>query len=97
GGTSTSSQTSQRSSRRRPTQSGTAVAPAHSAAATANHAIIPASTTTGCPRKTDRTYWYTACHNTKITAPSSTIVAIMKTSPPNDVGIWAAFSVSTCG
>src|SRR5438445_12775122 len=37
---------------RSPIQSGTAVAPAHSAAATANHAIIPASTTTGCPRKT---------------------------------------------
>src|SRR5438034_7871486 len=41
--------------------------------------------------------WYTACHSTKITAPSSTIVAIMKIRPPNDVGIWAAFSVSNCG
>src|SRR6266853_2423469 len=83
--------------RRKPTTSGITVPAAQITAAAVNHITIQPSTTTGRPSYTARTYWYTACHSTTITAPSSTIVAIMNTSPPKDVGIWAAFSVSNCG
>jgi len=32
-----------------------------------------------------------------MTTPSSATAISMNTSPPNDVAIWAAFSVSNCG
>ena len=62
-----------------------------------NQPIILASITTGCPSYIARTYVYTACDSARMTAPSSATVVIMNTSPPNDVGICAAFSVSNCG
>ena len=50
-----------------------------------------------CPSQAERTYVYTALESVPSTAARRAIVAIMKTRPPKDVGICAAFSVSNCG
>src|SRR5207244_10376346 len=69
----------------------------HNAAAATNHPSIAGVTPTGEPSHAARTYVVTALASAPSTAASSAVVAIMNTSPPNDVGIWAAFSVSNCG
>src|SRR5687768_11962830 len=73
------------------------VAHVHSAAADVNKASSVGNAPTGWPSHAARTYVVTDHARQPRTAASSAIVAIMKTRPPNDVGICAAFSVSNCG